>query len=228
MLEAHWAPRLHLRVLPWSCCVPCGDLHSAAPLPWLWACGNASSHRGKRIFVHLFLIMILHLILLFRKSSFIAHLNQMFSLFPYNVQYIIKKNCTQKKISSCLTQKKKTWKRPNKSTLFLILSFCDCYAKLSRFNLSLLYPISHFLFAFFLCCSVSSLYKWKMKDFSLIHVILEIKINSKFLSVLLFLHPCRQQHLLLFRFSVIQFASASMIFSLHTFLRLMRKTGDTF
>lgn len=75
---------------------------------------------------------------------------------------------------------------------------CDCYAKLSGFDLSLLYPTSHFLLAFFLCCSASSLYKLKISEFSLIHLIL---VPSGIVSILLFLHCCRQQHILLFRFS---------------------------
>lgn len=137
-----------------------GNLYSAASLTWLWAYRNARSHRGKRVFLHFLLIMIFQLILFSGSlaSLFTWIRCSLCSLTMFNI--VLTKTRHEKKISSSPTQKKKrTWKNPNKSTVFLVLSFCDCYAKLSGFDLSLVYPISHFLLAFFLCCSALSLYK---------------------------------------------------------------------
>lgn len=144
--------------------------------------------------------MIFHLIFFsFRKSSFLADLNQMSSLFSYGFQYIINKNYElKKKVSSCPTQKWKEHEKTSKSTVFLIFCFCDCYGKLAGFGLSLFHPTSQFLVAFFLCCSAPPLYKLKIIEYFLIHFIL---VLFGIVATLLFVHPCRQKRILLFRFS---------------------------
>lgn len=135
----------------------------------------------------------------FRKSSFLADLNQMSSLFSYGFQYIFNKNYKEKKRFLHLPLKnEKNMKKQQ------INCFCDFlflwlhYGKLARFGLSLFHPTSQFLVAFFLCCSAPPLYKLKKIGFLLIHLIL---VPSGIVAILLFLHPCRQQHILLFRFS---------------------------
>lgn len=143
--------------------------------------------------------MIFHLIF-FRKSTFLADLNQMYSLFSYGFQYIINKNYEWKKKKVFFishSKMKRTWKKP-KSTVFLIFCFCDCYGKLAGFGLSLFHPTLQFLVAFFICCSAPPLYKLKIIEYFLIHFIL---VPFGIVAILLFVHPRRQQLILLFRFS---------------------------
>lgn len=59
-------------------------------------------------------------------------------------------------------------------------------------------PLHNSFVAFFLCYSAPSSYNLKIIEFLLIHLIL---VRSGIVALLMFLHPCRQQHILLFRFS---------------------------
>lgn len=121
---------------------------------------------------------------------------------------------------------KRTWKNPNKSTVFLIFPFCDFYGKLPRFGLSLFHPASQFLLAFFLCCSAPPLYKLKIIEFFLIHLIL---VPSGIVAILLFLHLWDSSIYCFSEFQpMIWFANTSVIFSWCTCFRITRKAGVSF